>query len=57
MFQQLLACVVHGGDGGVGLECAGGELVREVFTCVEIFEDGGGGGEVFVWEDDGGVCG
>ncbi len=42
MLEELVAGVVHGGDGGVGLQ-GGGEFVREVFSCIEVFEDGGGG--------------
>ena len=41
MFEELGACVVDGGLGGVGLERARREFVREVFACVEVFEEAG----------------
>lgn len=57
MFEQLIACVVHGGHGGVGLQGAGGEFVGEVFPRVEVFEHAGDGFEVFGLEVDGCVWG
>ena len=57
MPEELVAGGVDGGDGRVGLEAAGGELVGEVFACVEVFEHGGDGDEVFIGEGDGGVGG
>ena len=55
VFEELVPCGVHFGDGGVRLESpARGELVREVFARVEVFEHGGGGGEIVVGEGDGG---
>lgn len=43
VFEELVAGLVDGGGGGVGLQAAGGELVGEVFACVEVFEEAGGG--------------
>lgn len=43
VFEELVAGLVDGGGAGVSLERAGGELVREVFACVEVFEEAGCG--------------
>ena len=43
MFEELRSCVVDSGEGGVGGEGSGGEFGGEVFACVEVFEDAGGG--------------
>ena len=43
MFEELGAGGVDGGEGGVGGEGAGGGFGGEVFACVEVFEDAGGG--------------
>lgn len=41
VLEELVAGLVDGRSGGVGLEIAGRELVREVFACVEVFEEAG----------------
>lgn len=43
VLEELVAGLVDGGGRGVGLEAARGEFVREVFACVEVFEEAGGG--------------
>ena len=43
VFEELVAGLVDGRGAGVRLERAGGELVREVFACVEVFEEAGCG--------------
>lgn len=55
MFEQLGAGVVDRGERGIGGEGSGGEFGREVFACVEVFEDAGGCFEVGVGEGEG--CG
>ena len=57
MFEELGAGFVDGGRGGVGLQGSRGELVREVFAGVEVFEEAGGCFEVVVCEVDGVVLG
>lgn len=53
VFEELVARVVDLGDGGVGLELARvGELAREVFACVEEFEEAAYCVDVFVGELD-----
>ena len=41
VFEELVAGLVDGRGGGVGLQTSRGELVREVFACVEVFEEAG----------------
>lgn len=53
VFEELGARGVDGGRGRVGLQGSGGELVGEVFACVEVFEEAGGGFDVGVLEVDG----
>lgn len=43
VFEELGAGFVEGGGGRVGLEGSRGEFVGEVFACVEVFEEAGGG--------------
>lgn len=41
VFEELVAGLVDGGGGGVRLQAAGGEFVREVFARVKVFEEAG----------------
>lgn len=52
MFQQLRAAVVDLRRRGIGFEGSAGELVREVFARVEVFEHAGDGVQVVVDEFD-----
>ena len=53
VFEELVAGLVDGRGGRVGLEVARGELVRKVFASVEVFEEAGGRFEVVVFKVDG----
>lgn len=41
VLEELVAGLVDGRGGGVGLEVARGQSVREVFARVEVFEEAG----------------
>ena len=55
VLEEVGARGVEGGGRGVRLQGPAGELVREVFARVEVFEEAGGRFEVLVDEVDGAV--
>ena len=57
VLEKLVAGLVDGRGGRVGLQVARGELVGEVFARVEIFEEAGCRVQVVVLEVDGALLG